>query len=1420
MLYRSDSAHYMSESTKSDLNRSSTLKHTTRPLFILLFLVLMLASSLSIQPSTANKDVQMSDSGLNFSRFDSIIASAAECEEGDSDCTKKKLDEALKDSKLEPNADGFGEALEGAGPFNSCSAGDQDIKTLVKRVFSVGYMNCTPSATIDDDTGGYKSTLKANNWRNCGIPSGPKFNGQENNTVYWHNCDVPNLLTEMMQDISYAFFPQGINGVSVQPVKTNNGWFGYSFQTPGLGDNQGSVSQDGNANITALEAFGYNLKYSRYNGEWDYIKVMTSARALSNFGAMDSMKLGVQTFFNSVSGGVDNAVSGFMDNLKAGDIMSVITSPFRVVADAASGGSVAALNGIMDTSDAKVFATMSWYRPSFGSTMYNARQLSQDEISRHITNQMNKFLGTLNVPVAEPPEDLAAASYAKLSSITRPRPGKCVGEWTVVEKQIVNVPGKEKSRTSSGNVSEMPFAGSEEECEKFIEKASKSTGINWAIESTKVAVTKYENQFTLAEWEAQAGWESVAKRYQIYCTIERSTAPEGEDFEAQNAAVDTLLNCWDDDKVGHPAAMDRETKAEQSKLNDEFFKNSLTCMFASVEGCDKDKKVQKKLAELTSSFTSPMQRYVCVNNDGTIRKDGSGNYVKLVVKNGDKVEYNSACLINGEAPVRPAIQNGAYGNGLENPNSAVHDTRRDYFKISLSDLTKIDEALSSTGLVVSNFTTRLSNTLLNLSFSPILTTIGVSDIIVSFIDGFRESIFFPFSVIIVMISAASIFWKAGVQRDYAAQGKSLLIIVTVFFIGAVVLFNPAKTIQVVDEFPAHIESSITGLIFSDQVNAEDNLCKATTTASRVGGRDFMDNTIRFDPAASGRNMLCENWRAFAFTPYVYGQWGTHYDNLDLSKFRAEGSRANLTENGPDGNMVAPRVNLGVNNSENNWALYQLDQVTSGTITEDAGTSRRLPADMYRIVDLQAGYDYNGNGHADNARSEYLEAWSGDNPVQRTLVSLTGAAISVLGLVTVGVFAIAKIKVSIMGTILIMFLPIMLLIGLLSGRGTYKLKGYVFQVLSLMAQRIALSLLIAIMLRVIIEVSKLSTSFIQYAMFTTAICVAFLLNKKQIVGMLDKSIVKDSGGFGLDFNQYLPHRMRQRYENNRRATKAATTGFIGGFSVGGFRGGLTAAKGEIARASRRSNRRNAKEGFGALSTVLQAHEDGSDERRVRESSAVDTQLHSMAEKSANERLKDDPLYNDPNLSANEREAMRQSAISNEVERLRPKTRRERKMATKAAVGDRDRRSDDEILSQIHSATQSGDGEGISYSNGGESSKKFEEYLNKKNEASGMGQSLVDEFKDLTAMKNRYSTEKLEIDNKIKDVTRCKKEARNNNDAALVMSLNNELDSLKNDRAKLDSDYVQATIQAKERAAIERGKLKDATEKLAKELRGEK
>ncbi|TXG75824.1 hypothetical protein E6Q11_06520, partial [Candidatus Dojkabacteria bacterium] len=531
MFHYSEST-YITAEEKTSLSLPIFIKHLLRPTLILLFILVMVGSSLNIQLNQTETPTEASASPATakFSNFNKIIAKAAECEEGDDTCSKKKLEEALESSKLDSNSDGFGEALDGAKAVDNCSTSTQGIKEAVSRVFSVDYMNCTPSATIDNNTGTYKTLLQGNNWRNCGIPSGPKFPGQEDNTIFWHNCDVPNLLTEMLQDINYAFFPQGVTGASVQPVKTNNGWFGYSSQTPGFGDNQGSVLQDGSANITALEAFGYNLRYSEYKGEWDYIKVMTSARALSNFGAMDSMKLGVQTFFKSVSGGVKGAVNGFMDNLKAKDITSLLTAPSRILKGWTSGGTSSAINSILDTSDANVFATMSWYRPNFGGTLYNARQLTQDEISRHITNQINKFLGTLNIPVAEPPEDLAAASYSKLASITRPRPGKCIGEWTVSEKQIVNMPGEEKTKDRSGNVSEIPFAGTKEDCEKFIENASKPTGLpdNWAITSTKVTISTFENQFTLAQWETEAGWEAVARKYQIYCTIERTVDAEGD----------------------------------------------------------------------------------------------------------------------------------------------------------------------------------------------------------------------------------------------------------------------------------------------------------------------------------------------------------------------------------------------------------------------------------------------------------------------------------------------------------------------------------------------------------------------------------------------------------------------------------------------------------------------------------------------------------------------------------------------------------------------------------------------------------------------------------------------------------------------------------------------------------------------------
>lgn len=1188
-----------------------------------------------------------------------LAYAATECEDDDN-CDEKTLEEAMGD-KYSPNQEGFEELMaeleksekDGGPP-------EESILYAFKRHFTVGYMNEGDDAVIasndedDNPLAWYSTIFNDRNKYNCGQGYGLRegqsryYPGEENGELFWHNCDVPNLITEFLQDVTLLFFEPGMSGAEVDSSYTRTPWLGFSSNTPE------TVKQDSRANVTALEVFGYNLNYTSYRGEWDHIKVMTAARALSNFGFLDKLKLGTQAILNGILGGVNSAVNGLVDDLKSGNIVRIITSPLRFIGNFFGGGISSTVDTVIDTSDTNVFATMAWYRPGFGSTLYNARALSQDEIVDYIQAQLVTYLQKIEKEreKATPPADLLAIKPDTLRALDPPSPGLCRASGTY------SVNGGAPIPVNWDFPAETADAGT---CEAAVNLRRRAIlADNGGNVSFNITVTSNPRK-TVAQWSTEAGWEAVVEKYQIYCTLEGSdsTSP---------TAVNTFLTCLENDQVGYPAAVARETLNEQSKLDLDWFSKFT-----------EQQEISAFFRAQAESFTSPNAKYICLNPDGTDMVRG-GEFVRLVLGTKENQRFNPEC-----EPVRKPIQNALFGNGYLDGQPPV-DTRREVYGFSLWDFIAGDEVWASAGLTISKATTRLSNAVLNLAFAPILQTLSLDVILTNLIIGFRDGLFFPLALLVMVVGALSVFFQAGVKRDYGAQAKSLLLMVGVFFLGTILMTDPARTITFVDEAPAQLEAVVTGSIFEVGKTDTDNLCNATTaTNSTVGSEDFAGNTIRFDPAAASRNMLCENWRVFAFGPYVYGQWGTSYDNLNYENFHAEGDQAILVGNGQG--EVAPYVPLGGNgaNAERNWGLYQLDVLTAGTSTTyDPRHSQTNDANIYRLVDLQAG----PGGQLENAPYDatHFEMWRGDKPMGRIMVAWLGAATSIVGMLTIILFAFAKIQISLMSMLMLLFMPFMFLIGLMPGQGRFKLKGYFMQLISLMVQRVVLVAMLALMLRVITSIAQASDNFFYYSVLTIATCLVFLTNRKEILGLFDKNIAGKSGGFGKGGSamEFLPRSLQQKADTVGNMARAGAYAAVGGFMAGGVSGIKPAVKGATDRQRSSLSLKHSRQGLGAFNVASKARTDARNAVEGSLNEYLDTDLKPIATARVSDRVGQDVGDEAVHKPAE------QKAVEQELEKMRPKSagdfrRVSRRRKAEKALYSRDERSAQDVREDLRRAT---------------------------------------------------------------------------------------------------------------------------------------
>lgn len=1096
---------------------------------------------------------------LSISVFSSVAISSITAHAANDD-TIEKLNETAKEYGAEPSSEGFDESFS---KFKETQTQQQNPNTfgyVLQRLLTTGYINYTPSGVPADG--------KSNPGLNCNT------NAVGSGTLVYHNCDVPNITTEFLQDALGLFIATGPQNAETEVATIDNKWFGLPGSIPG--DSVPVNPSLRSVKYTGLELYGYSLKYTGYAGEWDHIKVMTSARALANFGFMDNLKLSVTSVINGVTSGLKTSIENAAGSLSDGDIFGAIGGAFTGIF---TGGASSAVNTILDTSDLNVINTNAWYRVGFGSTLYNARELSQEELAAAAKGQFLDML-TQSAPTdASVPQDLQNAR--NLPEDPKEAISKCVykdaNENQSAYGDVSLPPGPTEDNCRAAAQSAYDQRQARDEADR---PAGDSVSYTWSVDGTQ----KLE---TLEAWKAtHSSYFEAADKYQMDCTLNTSEADRKNSLASFRA-------CW---PGAWAAAADKAIKEAQYRLNNDWIDDKVNPEALSDWFAGNSDR----------NFNSPWARYICV--------DASGQDILV---NGRTVPaYNSSGQLSGECgKIRSPIQNGFFGNGyIDDPSKpgyvagrsvAATDTRNTLMDTSVfSILLPMDEimnGLSNTGLSIAVLTTRISNTVINLTFSPILETLGISGQIVEIIKALRDSLFFPLAILVIAVSGLMFLFKVGKNRDYGQQGVSILIMIFTFISGVMLMYRPETVLRAVDEVPAMIEQAVVGSIFSAGSNADDEVCTATGTSTAPTGTGLKGESLTYNPQNGTRSLMCENWRVFAFTPYIYGQWGTNFDSLyanNTSKpTKMNNSNADLVGNAG--------VNMGAGKVVNNWGLYQLEVLSSGTSTDRDFSQKSGFIDnaFYRMVDLQAGPN-NGAG-ADN---RYLQSWSGNNGFERAFTGLTSGLVGLIGMITILSFSIAKIEITFVSTLMLLFLPIMLLIGLHPTAGRMKLKSYIGTIAGLMVQRIVIVVMLSIMLKIIIGVGTASTGYLLVAFTTSAVCILFLMHKKEIMGMISKSFGDTFGGtFGASVvdnprgavASAMPLSVRNFAAQGRSAAIGVTAGAVGGYLSG--RGAAAGARQSAGIELSKLKNIQRRKGFGLAQSAFIAAGAGKDDalKRSRE-----------------------------------------------------------------------------------------------------------------------------------------------------------------------------------------------------------------------------
>jgi hypothetical protein len=1008
------------------------------------------------------------------------------------------LGNGYKGLKVPAGGDTTSNVYNNAGDPPSANTNTNNIGYVLYQILGVpNYLNWAPKAVLakgskapfhpaEDITGnkGLMCDYNGSHWGDNLTGGVEDYDGNIRPTLANTNCDIPNVMTELVQGLAEDVMPGGAQNATVESAKDTS-FFGMP---PTSSIPMGAAYQNPRK-YTALELYGYKLKFTSYEGEWDNITVNTSARLLSNFGVWDDLRLG---FFS-----ITNAIGAVADGVK-NDILKGIESgnPFKAVGGIAEGGyclfsslwggcgaAAAALNTIIDTSNANIFVTNEWNRPDFPSTIYGAQQLSQQQTTYLILN-------------SESQQILLALAKSKIGS---------------------HAPFQDQS--------DMP--------------------------------AKIEPKGRVAAESAAAWWHNPS----VQTIINGATSEIDQSFTAGNKPPPSPTINLSDYATAQDAwiAYNNDWTTFFSSAEIQWYEQSPQYATQVVKIID-----SSKVSSPSEIFDTPETTLVC--STGDISQYTSLQDIPFVFKN----QFNDPNLTNGSnnlefaqtkasipdsgcgPTLRSPIQNGLFGSGYNcsidpHPSQGKYgasgqcnippDTRNSLFSPLRALTNPINplNGISGLGLKAAGFFTQISNTFLRTAFdfNSTMQEIGANTLIVNLVKGFTNSIFFPLLSIAVMLAALQILFKSFRSRNYMKALSDIGILFLVILSGILFLTNPGKIITASEKIPDAISSVAIRSINLGDPNPE--LCSA-------GGSQ-----------AALRTLMCENWDTFYFQPYIYGQWGTSYKNLDITEMKNAKANQDI--------VGTATVNFGNDIVSHNWGLFGVNNYLTGTTTTPGlGKVGETDPAFYRSVDLQAGPD---NGLGTDPR--YLQYWSGNDLASRAGVGVMGAIISFLGMFVVISYSMSMIVLTLTFTLLLLIAPFIFLFGLSPTAGRVKLKAYLWELVSLIFKRIVLSILLAAMMSIIITLITSAQSFWLYSIIAIAVCLTFLVYKKELLKLFSVG-PSDGGGFlqhdSSDYREsygamskYIrpPGAISNWAFRQKHTYTSAAGGAIGGYIAGGTAG---------------------------------------------------------------------------------------------------------------------------------------------------------------------------------------------------------------------------------------------------------------------------
>lgn len=483
---------------------------------------------------------------------------------------------------------------------------------------------------------------------------------------------------------------------------------------------------------------------------------------------------------------------------------------------------------------------------------------------------------------------------------------------------------------------------------------------------------------------------------------------------------------------------------------------------------------------------------------------------------------------------------------------------------------------------VTKFITTATIAFVNFSFSDMSKVMGINGILSgnSSSDGIFgqlfNSVYTPLIILALAVTGIKIFIDGAVKKQYRNALGTAAISVGMFIFAIVVAVKPALFVNLPNNAATVVQAVIVKS-FSGELSGDRGLCATDIGSKPIGiqsgasgksDQDFLENI-----AVNMRSSIgCNFWQTFVFEPWAQGQWGTDWNETwakgKTAKWAPVGHKELQNTNGEVvGDAAVP---LGGGKVMYNWAVFNMSTMTNahspiGHEGSYSKYSQGVANDWWRTVDALTNYEEVANkdqvvsadtGSEDieytvpkgNAPLEEWDTWSGNNPGTRFASAISSLFIGAVGLIAPFFFGLMAAVYSLGMTIVMVFLPVMLLFGAWGGRGFEIFKQWARLLWKLFTQRIAVGIMLMLSIVFVNAAIVLmdSVGWWQGALMLMVLTFILVKSRHKIMDMLSAS---NAGGMSR-----IATRIGQGFSDVGRTVGGIAASTAGGAAYSKMKGG--------------------------------------------------------------------------------------------------------------------------------------------------------------------------------------------------------------------------------------------------------------------------